>query len=148
MLLYWPVQTQNISVTTGETRTFYRTVFRPLSCSLITTLPPTAVCVSWSVVSDSLRPQDCSSTGSSVHGVLQARILEWVAIPFSRGSSWPRDWTWVSYIARRFFTVWATKHLGELCSVPPWNPEKKWGYRNVTPGYAKPPTPCCFKGIL
>ena len=46
-----------------------------------------------SVVSDSLRPVDCSPPGSSVHGILQARILEWVAISFSRGSSWPRDWT-------------------------------------------------------
>ena len=35
---------------------------------------------------------DCSPSGSSVHGILQARILEWVAMPFSRGSSWPRDW--------------------------------------------------------
>ena len=42
--------------------------------------------------------------GSSVHGILQARILELVAIPFSRGSSWPRDWTPVSCIAGRFFT--------------------------------------------
>ena len=41
-----------------------------------------------------------------VHGVLKARILEWVAIPFSRESSWPRDQTWVSCIACRFFTVW------------------------------------------
>ena len=52
---------------------------------------------------------DCSLPGSSVHGILQARILEWVAIPFSRGSSWPRDWTWVSCIAGRFFTIWATR---------------------------------------
>ena len=42
------------------------------------------------VVSDSLQPMDCSLPGSSVHGILQARILEWVAIPFSRGSSHPR----------------------------------------------------------
>ena len=55
-------------------------------------------------------PVDCSPPGSSVHGILQA-ILEWVAIPFSRGSSWPRDWTWVSWIASRFFTIWATKEL-------------------------------------
>ena len=41
-------------------------------------------------------------------GILQARILEWAAIPFSRGSSWPRNATWVSCIAGRFFTVWAT----------------------------------------
>ena len=47
---------------------------------------------------------DCSSPGSSVHG-----ILEWVAIPFSRGSSWPRDWIRVSCIAVRFFTEWATR---------------------------------------
>ena len=43
----------------------------------------------------SLRPLDCSPPGSSVHGIPQARILEWVAIFFSRGSSWPRDQTWV-----------------------------------------------------
>ena len=55
--------------------------------------------------SDSLRP--CSS----VHGILQARVLEWVAISFSRGSSWPRDWTWVFCIAGGFFTVWATLKL-------------------------------------
>ena len=46
--------------------------------------------------------------GSSVHGILQARILEWVAIPFSRGSPQPRDQAWVSCIAGRFFTIWAT----------------------------------------
>ena len=44
---------------------------------------------------------DCSPSGSSVHGILQARILEWVAISFSRGSSRPRDWTPVSYIGRQ-----------------------------------------------
>ena len=52
---------------------------------------------------------DCSSPGFSVHGILQARILEWVAILFSRGSSQSRDWTLVSCIAGRFFTVWATR---------------------------------------
>ena len=52
---------------------------------------------------------DCSPPSSSVHGILQARILEWVAIPFSRGSSWPRDQTWVSCTTGRFFTFWATK---------------------------------------
>ena len=50
-------------------------------------------------------PMDWSPPGSSVHGILQARILEWVAIPFSRGSSWSRDWTQVSCIAGRFFTI-------------------------------------------
>ena len=48
-------------------------------------------------------PMDCSPAGSSVCGILQGRILEWVAISFSRGSSWPRDRTWVSCIAGRFF---------------------------------------------
>ena len=48
---------------------------------------------------------DCSPPGSSVHGIFQARILEWVAIAFPRGSSWPRGWTRVSCIAGRFLTV-------------------------------------------
>ena len=52
-------------------------------------------------------PMDCSSPGSSVHGILQARILELVAISFSRGSSWSRNQTQVSCIAGRFFTIWA-----------------------------------------
>ena len=51
----------------------------------------------------------CSPPGSSVHGILQARILEWVAITNSRGSSKPRDWTWVSCIAGGFITNWATR---------------------------------------
>ena len=54
-------------------------------------------------------PMDCSLPSSSVHGILQGRILEWVAIPFFRGSSLPRNWTWVSCIAGRFFTMWATR---------------------------------------
>ena len=54
---------------------------------------------------------DCSLPGFSVHGIFQARILEWVAIPFSRGSSQPRDWTWVSCTVGRFFTVWATIYV-------------------------------------
>ena len=53
-------------------------------------------------------PKDCSPLGSSVHGILQI-ILEWVDIPLSRASSWPRDQTRVSCIAGRFFTVWATR---------------------------------------
>ena len=54
-------------------------------------------------------PMDWSPQGLSVHGIVQARILEWVAISFSRGSSWLRDWTWVSHIAGRRFMVWATR---------------------------------------
>ena len=54
-------------------------------------------------------PTDCNPPGSPVYGILQARILEWVAILFSRGSSQPRDQTQVSPIAGRFSTVWATR---------------------------------------
>ena len=52
---------------------------------------------------------DCSLPGCSVHGILQAEILEWVAIPFSWGSFWPRDRTWVSCTAGRFLTFSATR---------------------------------------
>ena len=57
-------------------------------------------------------PMNCSPPGSSVHGILQARILEWVAISFSRGSSRPRDWTQVSRLAGRCFTVWTERFRG------------------------------------
>ena len=57
---------------------------------------------------NSLWPHGLSPPDSSVHGILQARILEWVAIPFSRGSSQPRDWTRVSCFAGGSFTIWAT----------------------------------------
>ena len=53
-------------------------------------------------------PMDCSPPGSPVHGILQARILEEIAIPFSRRSSQPRDQIWISCVAGRFFTVWNT----------------------------------------
>ena len=52
---------------------------------------------------------DCSLSGSSVHGIFQARVLEWVVIFSSMGSSWPRDQTQVSRIAGRCFTIWATR---------------------------------------
>ena len=67
------------------------------------------VCVSHWVMSDSLQPLDCSSPGSSVHGIVQARILEWVAVFFSRGSSRPRGQTCVSCPGRRVLYHWATK---------------------------------------
>ena len=58
-------------------------------------------------------PVKYSPPGSSVHRIFQARILEWVAISFSKGSSWPRDWTWISCVACRLFTIWVTK---EVCT--------------------------------
>ena len=66
-------------------------------------------------------PVDCSPPGSSVHEILQARILEWVAISFSRGSSQPRDRTQVFCIAGRRFNLWATRKAGQV----PHNSESK-----------------------
>ena len=59
-------------------------------------------------MSDSVDPMGYSPPGSSVHGISQARILEWVAISFSRGSSRPRDWTRISCIGRQILYHWAT----------------------------------------
>ena len=76
---------------------------------LIPFLPVVCVCICTKSLQSCLifcDPMDCSPPGSSVHGILQARILEWIAIPFSRGSFWPRDWTCVSWgccTAGRFF---------------------------------------------
>ena len=66
-------------------------------------------------------PMDCSSQSSSVHGILQAVILEWVAISFSRGSSQPRDWTLVPCIAGGFFTEWTTRETRKERSISHWN---------------------------
>ena len=54
-------------------------------------------------------PMDCRLPGSSVHGIFQARLLEWIDIYISRGSSQPRNQTWVSHIAVRCFIIWATR---------------------------------------
>ena len=56
-------------------------------------------------------PMDCSPPGSSICGIFQARVLEWVVISFSRGSSQPRDRTWVSHIVSRCFTIWAIREV-------------------------------------
>ena len=61
-------------------------------------------------------PADCSLPGSSVNGILQPRILEWIVIPFSRKSSQPRDWTQVSCTTGKFFTIYATKEMPILSS--------------------------------
>jgi len=74
----------------------------------------TYMCVSHSLVPDSLQPMDCSPPGSSIHGIFQARILEWFAISFSRKISPPRDWTQVSCTAGKFSTNWATTEAPHL----------------------------------
>ena len=56
-------------------------------------------------------PMDCRLPDSSVYGIFQAKILEWVAISFSRGFSWPRDRTCVSHTAGSLFTIWATREV-------------------------------------
>ena len=64
-------------------------------------------------------PMDCSPPGSSLHGIFQAIVLEWIAISFSRGSSWPRDRTLVSCIAGWCFTGWATRE----------SPKEQWKWK-------------------
>jgi len=58
-------------------------------------------------------PMDCCLPGSSVYGIFQAIVVEWIAISFSSGSSWPRDWTRVSHFVDRCFTVWATREVNQ-----------------------------------
>ena len=73
-------------------------------------------------------PTDCSLPGSSLHGILQASVLEWVAISFSRGSSRPRDRTLVSCITGRRFNLWASLPYIDInqpwvhMCPPPWSP--------------------------
>ena len=79
-------------------------------------------------------PMDHSPPGSSVHGILKVRILEWVAIPFSRGSSWPRDQAWVSCLAGRFFTLWATREaLTALVALDHIIDCSKYSYNRYSP---------------
>ena len=63
---------------------------------------------------------DCSPLGSSLHGILQARILEWVAIPFPRWPSRPRDENRVSHSAGRFFTIWGTRIYARFFGLSNW----------------------------
>ena len=88
---------------------------------------------------------DCSPEGSSVFRIPQARILEWVTMPASRGSSWLRDWTGVSCIAGRFITHWATwegphrlvitAQIGPLPPTP--SPEQVSIYYHMIPAYSQ-----------
>ena len=111
-------------------------------------------------------PMDHSPPGSSVHGILQAKILEWVAIYFSRGSSQPRDRTQVSHIAGRCFNLWATGDVISVLKLIPWPPylthavEQERGKHNSMKDRPRPlgvknpqdqvsdPGLVCCKGIL
>ena len=75
-------------------------------------------------------PKDCSPPDPSVHGIFQARIQEWVAVFFSRGSSWLRDRTLISCVAGRFFTVWGTQgaqQCNPCCDISSANPVSSRG---------------------
>ena len=75
--------------------------------------------------------RDCSPPGSSVHGILQARILEWIAGPSSRASSWPRDWTCVSYI-------YLHRQVGSLSLALPGKPDLATKQHQTASGFAGP----------
>ena len=86
--------------------------------------------VKWSMIKESEVTQscltlcdlmDCSLPRSSICGIFQARILEWAATAFSRRSSWPSDWTQVSHIVGRRFTVWATREVAVWLNYTPSN---------------------------
>ena len=79
-------------------------------------------------------PSLCDPMNYTVHGILQARILEWVAFLFSRRSSQPRDWTQVSRIAGGFFTSWATREALVLKLWPGWQSPGKTGWNSRFPG--------------
>ena len=89
---------------------------RPLNtCLQMRTPGLQGVVVMWSEVKVAQScPTLCDPMDYRVHGILQARILEWVAVPFSRGSSQPRDRTQVSCIADGFFTSWAIREAHDL----------------------------------
>ena len=91
---------------------FSEVLFQLPAENLIHKLSPWRNRSSWSAseVAQSC-PTLCNLPGFSVHGIFQAKILEWVAISFSRGSTWPRDWTQVSCIAGWCFTIWATRYI-------------------------------------
>ena len=77
-------------------------------------------------------PMDCISPGSSLQGFLQARTLEWVAIPSSRWPSQPRERTWVSSTAGRFLTIWATREVNMYDNDPLIFKKWQWIFGSLT----------------
>ena len=101
----------NIYSSKDITGKLYLPLFNPLAHTTHNTERSEKWKWSRSVVSDCLPPRGLYLTGSSVHGIFQARVLEWGAISFSRGSSQPRDRTRVSHIVGRCFTIWAIREV-------------------------------------
>ena len=91
-------------------RTWIQVLPMSLTCSFKSVLVTQSCPTLWD-------PKNCSLTGSSVHGILQARTLNTEVIPFSRGSSPPRDQTQVSCIIGRFFTNWTTRETQKYIQV-------------------------------
>ena len=104
---FWPMNRTSVSCFSGGV--FTTEPSGKPKCKYICTL-------SHSVVSDSAIPWTITCQAPLSMGILQARILEWVAMPSSRGSSQPRDRTWHSCTARRLFTIWATRETQEYWS--------------------------------
>ena len=102
-----------VNIEWNHLRAILKNIFESESHSVVSdSLPPHGLYSDSEVAQSCLTlcdPMDSSQPGSSIHEIFQARILEWGAISFSRGSSWPRDRTWVSCIVGRHFTIWATR---------------------------------------
>ena len=89
-------------------------------------------------------PMDYSLPGSSLHGIFQARILEWVDISFSRRSSQPRDWTQVSHIVGKGFTVWANREVRPHGDIA----ERRAKFYFLSGGSSDAKELSCFGGIF
>ena len=92
-------------------------------------------------------PMDCSLPRTSVRGIFQARVLEWVALSFSRGSSQPRDWTWVSCIVGRCFTIWVTREVLET-QIHLQNPAEMPDHSNQQSLLSSELSGTCFAQLL
>ena len=110
--LNMPANLENSAVATGLEKVSFHSNPKERQCQRMLKCEVAQSC---STLCD---PMDCSPSGSSVHGILQARILEWVAISFSRGSSQPRDRIQVSRIAGRRFILWATREALRMLKLP------------------------------
>ena len=106
-----PLPFLNWACTSGSSwfKNYWSLVWRILSITLLLCEVKSLSCV-WLC-----NPMDCNLPASSLHGILQARVLEWVAISFSRGSSRPRDQIRVSLIPGRHFNLWATREAWNGC---------------------------------